>query len=59
VESGVISRIWNVGISHVKDSALRLFHPTVSPVFFGAGFYYFDTVSLGRGMENDRLERRK
>jgi hypothetical protein len=49
VEGGVISRIWNVRISHVKVAALRLFHPTVSSVFFGHGFYYYDTVFVGRG----------
>jgi len=50
VESGVISRKWNARVSHIKVAALRLFHPTVSSVFFGPGFYYYDTVSWGRGI---------
>jgi hypothetical protein len=33
-----------------KVAALRLFHPTVSSVLFGAGFYYCDTVSDGGGL---------
>jgi hypothetical protein len=49
VESGVISRIWSVRISHIKVPTLRLFHPTVSSVFFGHGFYYYYTVLWARG----------
>jgi hypothetical protein len=29
----------------LKVAALRLFHPTVPSILFGAGFYYCDTVS--------------
>jgi hypothetical protein len=35
-----------------KVAALRLFHPTVSSVLFGAGFYYCDTVSDGGGLRH-------
>ena len=37
--------VWDVWITYVKGAALRLFHPTVSSVLFGAGFCYCDTVS--------------
>jgi hypothetical protein len=50
VESGVVSRIWDIRVLHVKVAALRLFYPTVSSVLFGPGFYYYDTVSWGRGI---------
>jgi hypothetical protein len=49
VERGVISRIWNARISHVKVSALRLSHLAVSSVLFGPGFYYYNIVSQWRG----------
>jgi hypothetical protein len=49
VESGVILRKWNVRISPIKVSALRLFNPTASSVFFGHGLYYYDIVSKGSG----------
>jgi predicted acyl esterase len=49
VESGVISRIRNARISHVKVSALRLFHPTVSSVFFGHGFVIATQSHRGEG----------
>jgi hypothetical protein len=51
VESGVVSRIWEVRVLNGKGAALRLFRPTVSSVLFGPGFYYYDTVSWGRGIE--------
>jgi hypothetical protein len=54
VEIGVISRKWNARVSHVKVSALRLFHPTVSSILFGPGFYYYDTVPRGRGRVRGR-----
>jgi hypothetical protein len=49
VESGVISRIWNVRFLQIKVAALRLFPPTVSSVLFEPGFYYYDTISGEEG----------
>jgi hypothetical protein len=33
----------------LKVTALNLFHPTASPPFQKVSFFYYDTVSKGRG----------
>jgi hypothetical protein len=48
------SQAYEASESHMlKVAALRLFHPAVSSVLFGIGFYYCDTVS-GGGSERVR-----